>query len=112
MANETGHVGQLLSLAGVAGVPGRGRESVPLAVATAGIGQILPANPRRISAIVQNKSDTVGFRLYLGDTTVSGFEIKPGGTFQIDGDFPWTGLVLIEAVGGTASAYSVDVSVP
>lgn len=92
---DNGVDGQLISLAGLKGRRGLGAvldhraATCPAGVKT----QILQSNPGRVYALITN-GDTA--RLYLSfteDTSYNIHPLDPGGSFQIDRDFPWTGGV-------------------
>jgi len=93
MPREQGYVGRVVSLAGVVGMEGRGRESyndlIPMVGSTGRL--ILTSNSRRISAIIQNR---IAGDLYitLGEEYNGlGIVLFQNQSLQIDRDFPWTG---------------------
>lgn len=97
---ETGFEGQVTSQGGVKGATYKGRQvtsdSFTMSGAT-GIVLILPANPRRISALIQNVGDPAApgslVEISLGGVNTIPFRLTENGTFQIDVNFPWTGEV-------------------
>jgi hypothetical protein len=98
---EVGYNGILVSLGGIQGPQGKGRvirsEST---VAVSGEWLLLmSANPKRISAIIQNLSATELLGVYGGDPQANQIYLLPYGTFQIDKEFPWIGEVYISPGG-------------
>ena len=98
--SEVGYEGQVSSMGGVKGATYKGRQvtsdSFTMSGAT-GVVLILPANPRRISALIQNVWDPAFHgsmvEISLGWVNTIPFRLTENGTFQIDGNFPWTGEV-------------------
>lgn len=61
---------------------------------------LLAANPTRIAAILTNwGSLDVGIAFGEGAAANYGILLRPGGSFQIDKDFPWCGEVYGSATG-------------
>lgn len=116
MQQENGVMGPIYSLAGIPGVPGRGRViDQTLKACTTATLMLAPANGNRISLLIQNfisSADAVG--IHLGDDAFASnyFFIYPGQSFQIDKDFPWTGAVLGICQTSTATVSVNEVSVP
>ena len=113
LVQEPGYNGTLISLGGVKGTSGRGRQcnSNGVSVTTTRV-QVLPSNSKRISCLMNNiGSDTIW--LILGnaaDDVVSG--IIPNGSYQIDALHPWTGGIYA-FVNTTPSTLSfAEMSVP
>lgn len=109
---EDGCIAELVSLAGVKGRSGLGREVKGIArLATNAYPEIVNSNLRRLSCILQN-SGTSNIWLYLGNAdNYSEFLLVPGGSFQIDKDFPWTGAIRAYAVG-SESVTGAEILVP
>ena len=98
ISKESGHDGELISLGGVRQRDGRGRQILSDYITSVGgnIVQCLEANPKRISALFQNRgTDVILFA--LGEQSGGGTAIllDPHGTLQIDKDFPWAGAVFV-----------------
>lgn len=108
MSQESGVAVKLVSLAGMVGVIGRGRQIAPVAWTIAALTQILNENGRRLTAIIQN-TGTLNATIYFGNDTV-GLTLLPNANLQIDADFPWTGNVWANSVGTTLEV--IEVSVP
>ena len=114
---EPGMLGRVYSLGGVEGQYGRGRQidsNWEVFPGTTGR-QILGSNSKRISALIQNDLTSTGnVTLGLGDITTGTeytCQLRPGDSFQIDFNFPWTGVV--GAVPSAACALWVsEISVP
>lgn len=112
---EMGYNGRLVSLAGVLGAEGKGRIISPttLVVSTAVIA--LSANPKRISALLQNFDDpsTPGSRMYvfIGNNSSAPIVLAPLGSLQIDADFPWTGEIWASAPANTPVLEMNEVSI-
>lgn len=113
---EPGYVGQLVSLGGFkASNKDRGRQ-VDSRQDTLNNSEvnILPSNGRRISALIYVYTATVPVGISFGELTTSSdysFFLSAGDSFQIDYQFPWTGVV-IAATSGVALIYTTEVSVP
>jgi len=114
---EAGYMGTLVSLGGVKGMPNRGRKLYSQYEAFVGAdGRIvLGSNPGRISAIIQNVYTSAGHVVVALGDIVSGTEytayLQPGQSFQIDYNFPWTGIVLLNPQS-TAICWVTEISVP
>lgn len=112
---EPGHVGTLVSLAGIVGRPGAGRKTeynggvVPFAAAQ----QCLPANMRRISALIQMIESTTYTSAYInvffGSEAVA--RLYPRGSLLIDSNFPWCGEISLQAVTTAGYVFVNEVSV-
>lgn len=115
---ENGHVGELVSLAGVPGKVFLGRELVyasyvPITTTTS---QVLFNNPKRIAALIVNSGST-DIAIRLGTTPVigppiQGMLLSPGGSLQIDKDLPWTGEVFVVFGASGGSLEVEEISVP
>lgn len=112
MAQECGHWGQLVSLAGIIGRAGRGRQIETTLHVVANARTILTSNPNRISVIIQNTGDEA---LYLGlgqDPSAStGLILQIGESLQIDQNFPWIGDVRAYCAV-SCNCITVEVSIP
>jgi hypothetical protein len=116
---ETGSNQKLISLGGVIGQAGLGREvnTTLLTMAVGVLQYALAANPKRISALIVNNGDValasqyVG--VYIGENNTGPFFLTEFGSFQIDENFPWTGSVYIAYLGAGSPVISItEVSVP
>jgi len=110
---EPGFNGRLISLSGVLGAVGQGREGVRHTVAvTGGTGIIgMPSNPLRISATVQIFIGTADLQVFFGDSTDGpAFILAPRDMLQIDHNLPWAGAVYLYS-SGTMSVLLNEVSV-
>jgi len=110
IVQEAGCLVPLLSLGGILSKSGRGRQMMydTIAATVAGA-SLLHANLLRISAILQNVDTvdiTVSFYPDLG-----GLVLKPGGSIQIDKDFPWTGPAYASVAVGTANVSVHEVAI-
>jgi hypothetical protein len=113
-AIEAGNAGLLISLGGIIGRIGAGREIASDYLTSVGGNyvQVLDSNPKRLSAIVQNRGTDL-LLVAFGEMSVSGSAIliDPHGSFQIDQNFPWTGPVFVTSP--TNVDFSIfEVSVP
>jgi hypothetical protein len=105
---EPGNNLPLISLGGVVSNVSLGRvmrsEAIASGAVTGGAQLLLGANPKRISAIIQNSS--VGDNLpavndvyiFLGGPSGMQLVLAPLGTLQIDKDFPWIGEIWFSSV--------------
>lgn len=114
--SEPGYNGQLVSLGGVHGLAGYGRIVQPYqAFILSGLVLVLPANPKRISAMLQNWDDAAnpGSRvlLFLGGQYGQLIQLLAYGSLQIDNNFPWTGEIYANAVANTPSLNVIEVTV-
>lgn len=113
---EAGYVGQLVSLGGFkASGKDRGRqvESRQDTLNNSEV-NVLPSNGRRISALIYVQSATAPVGISFGELTTSAdysMFLAAGDCFQIDYNFPWTGVV-IAATSGVALVYTTEISVP
>ena len=99
---EPGYNGQLISLGGVKGAWGRGRNAVQTVRAlTGGVGMIgLPSNPMRIAATVQIFNGTDDLQVFFGDSTDGAvFLLAPRDLLQINMYLPWVGAVYLYSTG-------------
>ena len=108
MAQESGFNGRLVSLGGIQGAIGRGRQTNPVVWTISAKTQILSENGRRQSAIIQNTGAVLA-TLYFGTDTV-GMTLLPNGNIQIDINFSWTGNIWANSAGTTLE--TIEVSVP
>jgi len=113
MAQEAGYQGRLVSLGGVVGAPGRGRQARQLnnSVDNTGTKLIMESNPKRLSALIQN-IDAINMYIMFGDELYNyGFLLRPYDIFQIDQNLPWAGSVA--GYAAAACTYRLlEVSVP
>lgn len=107
---EPGCFGSLVSLGGILGGQNRGRKIEMLIHSTPATGaQVLGSNPRRIAAIIQNRS-AVTLNVFFDYTTIA-CTLLPGENLQIDKDFPWTGEVFVQNAAGANPVYTIELSV-
>lgn len=110
IAEESGHIGTLLSLGGIPALPSRGRElwHEGGTCSTGGTGyQTLPNNPKRIAAMIA--SDGPGdLSILIGGNTIA--ILVPNSVFQIDSNYPWIGSVNI-ACGTTCDFHTTELVV-
>jgi hypothetical protein len=119
ITEEVGNIEQLVSLGGVKQVyPGKGRQVInPSLTGSTTTQVILPANPKRIAAIVQNLDDVAApgslVYVYLGifKTVPFGFVLNTLGSIQIDSNFPWIGDITIYAPTGSPLVNATEISV-
>lgn len=107
---ESGGYAGIVSLAGVVSV-NRGRKMLlgSVSAPTTGV-QAFDNNPRRISALIQNRG-SVNLNVYFDLTTLA-VVLLPGESFQIDQNYPWTGQVTVQGAGATCNpVYVNEVSV-
>lgn len=99
---EPGYIGPLVSLAGILGKPGRGRQlnSYFRAVGVAPRQQFLSANSNRISCIIQNVDSETVYLAFAGNTDAE-IVLTQSQSFQIDENFPWTGSLMASVIAGT-----------
>lgn len=94
---ESGHYSpndELISLGGVKGVANRGRnvDIRSYTAADAAAHPIAQDNPQRIAMLITNNgTDSVPVDLGNGAAAGYGHILAPGGSLQIDKNFPWTG---------------------
>lgn len=104
---ETGNRLPIISLGGIQSNRGWGRNieisATPVLGLYAGIQQIMPDNPRRISAIILNNTPGVVFLSAPGNDWY--LLLQPGGSLQIDNNFPYTGPIL--AFGDALAANNI-----
>lgn len=103
---------ELISLSGVKGVKGRGRQINQQSYAmTTTARQILDNNSQRISALISNRTTSANdVTLDLGAQGTS-MLLPVGGSIQIDVLLPWTGPI-VGVTTGTATLDVIEVSVP
>lgn len=110
---EQGHSGDLVSLGGLVDNSSRGRVNTGDSQTITTAVQIMPANSRRISALINNNGPD---DLYIFGLAISGATawavIRSGGSFQIDRDYPWTGEVTVQAVSGSCGVFWSEISLP
>lgn len=113
---EPGYDGQLVSLGGFkSSSKDRGRqvESRQDTLNNSEV-NVLPANSRRIAAMIYISTATAPVGISLGELTTSAdytVFLNAGDTFQIDYQLPWTGVV-IAATTGVALIFTTEISVP
>jgi len=112
---ESGLFGAVVSLGGLIDKSGRGRVMVNgthVPTNTVPV-EILNANSRRVSAIIQN-IDPGGEDCYLSfgetPTAPNGITLRQYGSLQIDMNFPWTGSVVALAQTAHATIWVSEVS--
>lgn len=112
---ESGYEGVLVSLGGVVSLTGRGRitRSFESNITSTIKQMVLPSNPKRISAVIENIDNGTGISLYISFTgTGLTVALAPNGSFQIDSNFPWTGPVWAQPASvGTCYCGGLEVSV-
>jgi len=95
-----------ISLDGVVGAEGKSlqlidhSQSIAFSAPTA----VLEVNPCRKWAMIQNSTDAPSdYLVYLveGNTGLTALMLVPGGTLQIDENFPFTGMVRACPLAGT-----------
>ena len=99
---EPGYNGRLISLGGVVGKRGVGRQSIRNNInLAASVGQIgLPANSRRIAATIQSYTVGDDLQIFLGNSTDGAcYIISSRDVFQINYLLPWTGAVYMYSTG-------------
>jgi len=102
MPLDAGHLGELISLAGIKARGGRGlKVDGNAVVVTAGtVSTIIPANPKRKWALISN--DSSSYCLVYLDTYASypsQIRLEGYGHLLINADMPWTGAVAVGAPG-------------
>lgn len=115
---EPGNLLPLVSLGGTVSQPGQGRIIKSIS-ATTGSGadgnlyQILDANPKRISCIIQNFDDAAApgslVSVRLGSVNTIPITLDTLGVLQIDKDFPCIGPVIISATAGSPVVTVVEI---
>lgn len=104
-AIETGNLLPLYSLGGIKSLTGHGRTISGNSMVL-GINSTIPllvSNPKRIAAMIQNIG-AITVSIYFDTQFIC--QILPGGTLQIDTNFPWIG-----SVSGLTGAQSPTVMV-
>lgn len=112
LVQESGHVGELVSLGGIRGVPHRGRQMRTglHTIAGGATEDIAQDNGHRVSALILNAGpDTIGLKF---GNTYNAIILQSGDFFQIDADFPWTGKIQALPPTLTTVVYINEVSVP
>jgi hypothetical protein len=106
---EPGNRLPLISLGGVVSLPGQGRivRSISATIGTGADGnlyQVLDANPKRISCVIQNTDDGAApgslVTVRLGSVNTIPITLTTLGTVQIDKDLPFIGAIIISAAAG------------
>lgn len=110
---ESGHQGPIVSLGGVTGQPGLGRQvrTEYFAVVSTVQRQILDDNPRRISAIIYSNSDGAITLYFTPDTNGPIAVLQRNDYLIINSDFPWTGPIWGINAALTGQVYIAEVSV-
>lgn len=114
MITEPGYNGQLVSLGGVLGAPGKGRQMFNHVFAMAsGAVPLLSPNPMRIAALIQNADTTLAVLLYVGTTSTLQYlvTLNAGGSLQIDQDFPWIEYIWGSAASGAPAVLVTEIAV-
>lgn len=113
-ARDQGFIGRLVSLGGVKGREGLG-YMIQHATASTPVGggkvQIIPANSARACALITNVDAVRVYLSFVEDPNFAIHPLDPGGSFQIDEDFPWTGGVWMTYNVGVATVGFTDISV-
>lgn len=113
---EAGFYGaQLYSLSGKPGSKYRGRQCQTSWISLNNSFQLVfGENGNRISAlIILSNVATAPMYISLGQvaTGTEQFPLYPGQSFQIDGNFPWTGSVYAQTAG-VGVIFATEISVP
>lgn len=116
MPQEPGLTGTAISLGGIEGKLNRGRESLPHSVeASTTVQTILPANVKRVWALIQNIDAAQVVYIDQGrdpSATSAMYRLYAGGSaWLINQDNPWTGDVRALADGGTPQLLVTEVSI-
>lgn len=108
---ESGGYAKIVSLAGIVSTSNRGRRmwvqshNAPIT----GV-QVFSDNPRRVSALIQNRG-AVNLNIYF-ELTATALVLLPGESLQIDQNYPWTGQIWVQGVGAACNpVYVNEVSV-
>lgn len=112
ISRESGCLGREQSLGGLWSKDGAGRlcESQNLTVTTAAVLRVLSENQRRICALIENRGTGV-LTLDFGASGIYSIAIRDGGSFQIDDNFPWTGIVNAIAETASCTVWATEVSI-
>jgi len=96
-AYEPGNKGRIYSLGGVPGAVGNGQIARQFWETVTGPSyerDIMPANPMRTWAIIQNTHASPGnIYVVFGGMVQSSIELAPGDAYVIDRDHPWIGSI-------------------
>ena len=107
---ESGYQGRLVSLGGVLGKPGRGRQIVPVAITVTTAEAIIASdNPQRLALIIRNTGTETAYINLAGNTS---FPLKANEVFQIDYNFAWTGAIYAATNSSTTTVIGYETSVP
>jgi hypothetical protein len=109
---EPGNRLPLISLGGVVSLQGQGRIVTSTSVVATAPIVLASANPKRISAIIQNCDDGAnpGMKVYVFmGTATPPIILLPYGTLQIDRDFPWIGDIIVGASANNPVVTMVEI---
>lgn len=113
-SREPGYSGQLISLGGVQGAIGQGRERLSrrlVATAAADAMVVFPSNQLRLFATFYNAGAAPIYLCFGAPSSSDVQAILVAGTwFQIDKDLPWTGALSIYFTSA-GTLYSNEVSI-
>lgn len=107
---QTAYYGKLKSLAGIESNGWRGLliEMNDEVVTAGGSRIILPANPRRLWAVIQNTTNDPGnTAIYFGNTSGGAILLPQYSVVQLDQNLPFTGAVIGLAGGAQNITYKV-----
>jgi len=108
---DVGYTGSLVSLAGVISSPGRGLVTSGVAPSITTEQILLPPNPRRVWAFIQNLSTTETVAVQLGILGSFYVQLLPKGSLLINENFRWTGALTGVSLGGAATMRAYEASV-
>lgn len=97
-STEPGHMGQLVSLAGVKGTPGHGQKTTQnfITIALGFNREAVAANLSRTMLIIQNSNTSPNWiGITFGDATpaAANIRLEPGDSIVIDKQMPWSGSI-------------------
>jgi len=103
----------LVSLSGIPGVDHRGRQARAIYIIPAvTTSQVIDQNTHRIAMILQT-TGLCDIQLGLGEpATAACIILRPGQSFQIDQNFPWTGSVQALAADTSGVLTGYELSTP
>jgi len=108
---DIGYTGVLTSLAGVKSSPGRGLVTSGVAPSVTTEEILLPPNPRRVWAFIQNTSTTETVAVQLGVQGSFYVQLLPKGSLLINENFRWTGILTGVSLGAAATVRAFEASV-
>jgi len=111
MIYESGYNGKLSSLSGCVSISGRGRTvTCGSLTLTDAVRMLLPSNPKRIAAFIQNVGS--GNFMYVSFGEGNTATLWPHESFTINEFFPWTGKVECSCnVGSTTMVYYTEICI-